>query len=226
MWVSRIRHIVVVVGSEELHPTRIATDVSARLPKKLSKFPRRTALSIMFSAVERFDPANAEPWRKFIEWSGLTQLREVISLDGILCPSITQNLTDEDWDHNVQENHKTHLFRDLDYLLNKVVGRERVNVLAVMQEPTPAEIAEFTDSRFLFCGFDLIECDGSISALVNCGGFPKAFLNSELSDCGLLTDHARALSVQHKLRDEYPDEQHARCDLWAVWQFSESGSWI
>jgi hypothetical protein len=40
----------------------------------------------------------------------------------------------------------------------------------------------------------------------------------ELSDCGLLADHARALTVQQRLRDEYPDEHHAHCDLWAVWQ--------
>jgi hypothetical protein len=33
-----------------------------------------------------------------------------------------------------------------------------------------------------------------------------------------LADHARALAVQKRLRAEYPDEPHADCDLWAVWQ--------
>jgi hypothetical protein len=34
----------------------------------------------------------------------------------------------------------------------------------------------------------------------------------------LLTDHAQALRVQKRLRDEYPDEHHADCDVWAIWQ--------
>ena len=41
---------------------------------------------------------------------------------------------------------------------------------------------------------------------------------SELSECGLLPYHAKALSVQKRLRDEYPDEHHANCDVWAIWQ--------
>ena len=38
------------------------------------------------------------------------------------------------------------------------------------------------------------------------------------AECGLLADHARALAVQKWLRAEYPDEHHADCDPWAVWQ--------
>jgi hypothetical protein len=53
---------------------------------------------------------------------------------------------------------------------------------------------------------------------VNCGGFNKAFANSDLSECGLLTDYAQALRVQRLLREKYPDEPHADCDLWAIWQ--------
>ena len=46
----------------------------------------------------------------------------------------------------------------------------------------------------------------------------KAFAPTELSDCGLPADHARALTVQKRLRVEYPDEPHADCYLWAIWQ--------
>jgi hypothetical protein len=176
-------------------------------------------MRVIYSAVQRFDSAYGDAWTKFIVWSGLTHLHEVISLDGILCPSVFQELAPEDWEHNVQENYKTQLFRDLDYLLDKAAGNDRVNILAVMQEPTTAQLVEFTDPRFVFRGFDLIECDGgNISALVNCGGFPKAFSSADLSDCGLLGDHATALKVQKLLSEEYPEEQHARCDVWAIWQ--------
>ena len=57
-----------------------------------------------------------------------------------------------------------------------------------------------------------------ISALVNCGGFDRAFASTDLSYCGLLTDHARASEVQDLLRAEYPDEPHADYDLWAIWR--------
>lgn len=172
----------------------------------------------IYSAVKCFDPACGESWQKFIEWSRLTQLREVVSLDGILCPTVFQELIAEDWQHNVQEDFKTSLFHDLDYVVRRVAGDDRVNVLALMQNPNEAEVCSFIDPRFVFRGFDLVELQTGISALVNCGGFDKAFAPTDLSDCGLLTDHARALSVQKRLRANYPDEPHANCDVWAIWQ--------
>ena len=52
-------------------------------------------MPVVYSAVERFDPVSGENWRKFVAWSGLTQLWEVVSLDCILCPSIFAELTAE-----------------------------------------------------------------------------------------------------------------------------------
>jgi hypothetical protein len=175
-------------------------------------------MPVMYSAVERFEPACGQSWRAFIDWSGLTQLREVISLDCSLCPTIFPELTDEDWRHNVQEDFKADsLFYDIEYVLGKVAGSDRANVLALMQNPTDEEVCEFRDRRFDFRGFDLMDLQMGISALLNCGGFPKAFSPADLSDCGLLTDHAKASLVQERLRAEYPDEFHADCDVWAVW---------
>jgi hypothetical protein len=175
-------------------------------------------MRVIYSAVKRFDPACGGSWTKFIEWCGLTQLREVVSLDLILCPIVLQELIAEDWQHTVQEDFKITLFHDLDYVLGKLAGSDRVNVLALMQNPTDDEVRSFSDSRFIFRGFDLVELPTGISALVNCGGFPKAFSQADLSDCGLLTDHAKAVNVQVRLRAEYPDEHHADCDVWAIWQ--------
>lgn len=175
---------------------------------------------LVYSAVERFDPACGEPWRAFSQWSGLTQLREVISLDGILCPNIFTELIADDWRHNVEEDYKVNLFCDLEYVLGKVAGSDRVNVLALMQNPTGDELRSFSDRRFSFRGFDLVDLQMGNSALLNCGGFPKAFSPADLSDCGLLTDHAKALLVQQLLRVEYRDEYHADCDVWAIWQLN------
>ena len=175
-------------------------------------------MPVVYTAVKRFDLGCGEAWRKFIEWSGLTQLREVVSLDLMLCPTAFGELTAEDWRHNVQEDFKITLFHDLDHVLCRVAGDDRVSVLALMQNPTNYEVRSFSDPRFAFRGFDLVELQTGISALVNCSGFDRAFAPTELSDCGLLADHARALAVQERLRAEYPDEHHADCDLWAVWQ--------
>jgi hypothetical protein len=63
--------------------------------------------------MKQFDPASRDDWQKYIEWSGLTQLREVITLDEILCPLAFDEITDEDWQYNVHEDFKTYFFRDL-----------------------------------------------------------------------------------------------------------------
>ena len=174
-------------------------------------------MGVVYSAVERFDPSCGEAWQKFITWSGLTQLQEVITVDGILCPTIFQDLTAEDWEHNVQEDHKITLFRDLDHVLSKAIGNAQVNVLALFQNPTDDDVHSFIDHRFRFRGFDLVELQTGVSALVYCGGFAKAFSRADLSECGLLTDHQQALRVQRLLQSEYPDEPHADCDAWAIW---------
>ena len=127
----------------------------------------------------------------------------------------------EDWQYNVQEDNKVFLFRDLDYLLSRVADYDQVNILAVMQNPAADDVRSIADPRFVFRGFDLVERGGEISALVNCGGFEKAFAPTDLSDSGLLLDHAKALNVQKLLRSEYPDEHHADCDVWAIWQMKK-----
>ena len=177
-------------------------------------------MTVIYAASHRFDPVFAENWQGFLEWSGLNHLREVISLDGMLCPPFFQELIAEDWNHNVHADFQTDFFVDLEYLVGRVGGDERANILAICKDPTPIELVTFTDPRFEFRGFDLMGVEWSgISALVNCGGFPQAFSATELSDFGLLTDYEMAVNVQQRLRAEYPDEHHAQCDVWAIWQF-------
>lgn len=40
----------------------------------------------------------------------------------------------------------------------------------------------------------------------------------DLSECGLLVDHARATAVRQLLLKEYPEEPHACCRIWAIWR--------
>lgn len=180
----------------------------------------KTTNPVLYSAVQRFDPTCGDNWTEFINWCGLTQLREVVSLDIILCPSVIviDELTIEDWDQNVNEDFMCHLFYDPEYLRRKVVDREKVNILAILRNPIDEQVCAFNDARFDFRGFDLVEAQTGISALVNCGSFPKAFSSTDLSNCGLLTEHSNAQNVQRLLKAQYPDEHHADCELWAIWQ--------
>jgi len=171
-----------------------------------------------YIAVESFDPSWGDNWAGYFRGARLTQLVEVITLDCGLCPHLTHDLRPEDWQHNVHEDYATCFFHDLDYLLKRVAGIEKVNILAAVRNPSQECSHAFSDPRFVFKGYDLIDVEGATSALTNCGGFPLAFRNDELSNCGLIVPFARAKEVQSALRQNYPDEHHADCDVWALWK--------
>jgi hypothetical protein len=169
-----------------------------------------------FIATERFDRSNAG-WGKYIAWSGLEQLDEVVSLDGSLCPTVLPNIKSEYWNRIVNEDFMLHFFIDLDYLRIETAGIHRKNLLCVFRNP-PGHPTSQIPEGFEFIGYDLVDKASSVSALTNCRGFPKAFSNSELSEKGLFRTHHRGLEVQEALRREYPREHHADCHLWAIFR--------
>ena len=175
-------------------------------------------MQTLFVAKRPFDPSVGEGWDRYVAWSGLSQLSEVVSLDTMLCATVPEELTAADWDYNVHADYLAFFFHSLDYLLNRVTGEGQLNILAVLQNPRPADVAAMTLDGFAFAGFDLVDVHGGISALTNCGGFDGVFLNAELSELGLLTDLSRAQQVQAALRVQYPEESHAECDVWAIWR--------
>jgi hypothetical protein len=172
----------------------------------------------LFIAKRPFDPSVGEGWDNYVAWSGLAQLREVVSLDGMLCPTVPEQLTPADWDYNVHADYQAFFFRSLEYLLQRVTPEGRLNILAVLQNPTAADVAVITLPEFTFAGFDVLDVHGDISALTNCGGFEGVFANAELSELGLLTQLSRAREVQSSLRMQYPEEPHANCHVWAIWR--------
>lgn len=171
-----------------------------------------------FIAVEKFGPDSDQAWQEYIAWSGLSHLTEVVSLDILLCAPVVDELIAEDWNYNVQEDYLTEYFRDLDYLLRRLDSLDGIHILAVLLNPESDARHLFTDARFEFLGYDLIERTTSISALTNCGGFEHAFANEDLSPVGLLAAYDDARNVQNLLKIHYPDESHSDCDLWAIWR--------
>jgi hypothetical protein len=176
-----------------------------------------------FIATDPFTSRAGEAWTKYIAWSGLTQLDEVVSLDPMLCPTLLPEVKDEYWPHIVNENFMLDFFVHLDFLLDQVAGIPEHNLLCVYRNPpSPPPPCDGTVS-FEFLGYDLVDVQASASALSNCGGFPDVFNNAELSSKGLLSSHARAFQVQAELREKHPEEHHADCHVWAIFRAVAGG---
>jgi hypothetical protein len=88
-----------------------------------------------FIATEPFSPMDGDRWRKFIEWSGLTQLTELVSLDSLLCPPILSEVRDDYWPNIVNEDYMLAYFLDLGFLKREVAATENLNLLCVVRNP-------------------------------------------------------------------------------------------
>jgi len=90
----------------------------------------------IYSAQHRFTPRD-KGWQKYTEWSGRTSASEIITFDGMLCSSVIDELTDEDWQHNIHADNMVHFFVGYDYLLKRInFDADIHNVLELTKQPT------------------------------------------------------------------------------------------
>ena len=171
-----------------------------------------------YIATETFTPRQGEAWTKYIAWSGLSQLDEVVSLDSMLCGTLLPEMKDEYWPHIVSEDFMLNFFIDLEFMVAQLPDVAERNLLCVYRNPPNEPTPPSGPVDFEFLGCDLVDVMGGVSALTNCGGFIDVFDNRELSPKGLLTSHARASDVQSQLKAKYPEEPHANCHVWAVFR--------
>jgi hypothetical protein len=174
-----------------------------------------------FIVTETFDPRRGEAWHRYVAWSKLTQLTEVVSLDSNLCPPVVGEIRDEDWPHIVNEDFMTNYFTDLEYLLRRCGDVADRNLLCVFRNPEAHPTPPAGPHGFRFEGCDLVDIQGGISALTNCGGFPLAFSSDELSSHGLLPSLERGREVQRALRERYPLDHHANCHVWSLFRATQ-----
>jgi len=172
----------------------------------------------LYIATERYGPWLGKEWNEYIEWSGLEQITELVSLDGMLCASVLDEIKDHYWPHIVNEDFMLNYFVDLEFLLEEVGEIVDKNVLCVFRNPPTQPVAPSDVLQFGFLGYDLVDIEGFASALSNCGGFAKSFKNNELNVFGLLNTHKRAFQVQKSLITNYPEEHHADCHVWAIFR--------
>lgn len=170
-----------------------------------------------FIATEPFNPTNGEAWGKYVRWSGINHLEEIVSLDPLLCPTVLSEMKDSYWPHVVNEDYMLSFFLDFEFFRKEIAAIPSKNVLCVFRNP-PYQPSAPNVGDFDFLGYDLVDFENSASALTNCGGFPDVFSNAELSSVGLLPHFERALEVQNLLRVRHPEEFHANCHIWAIFR--------
>ena len=172
----------------------------------------------LYIVTERCDPSRGSFWDSYVAWSGLTQLTEVVTVDSLLCPYVLKEVLAEDWAHIVNEDFMLDYFHDLPYLLRRVGHLNGRNLLCVFRNPVGHVDVPRGEHGFSFEGYDLVDVRGGISALTNCGGFPNAFSNAELSSHGLLSSLARAREVAAALPTLYPAHGHEQVNVWAIYR--------
>ena len=172
-----------------------------------------------YIATEKFGPQK-EGWGTYVAGSGLRQLNEVVTLDTLLCPRVLRDIKDHYRQYIVNEDFMLNFFTDFEFLVRETADIPEKNVLGVYRNPTSHPPAPSV-AKFEFIGYDLVDIWAGNSALTNCGGFPKAFSNDELSPKGLLASCERAAEVQKALRKHYSEEDHATCHVWAIYRAVE-----
>lgn len=164
-------------------------------------------------------------WQKYIAWSRLSQLTELISVDGMLNRELVLPNwnSEEDWTYIVTDgDYVTGFYNSLDYVLSKIQPNERFNLLALAINPSD-ECKHTQLDNFEFVGYDLLDKDYGISALSNCRGFDETFLPADLNAFGLISNYEKARDVQRRLLENNPDEYHADTNVIAIWRHKTLG---
>jgi hypothetical protein len=184
--------------------------------------------TFLYTARTKYDKLSDEDqmgWDKYIEWSRLVQLTELVSLDTgmneVLVEPDREN--EVDWKHIVIDNsYETGFFSTLNYVLKRTKEKGRMNLLAVVIEPEQ-DCALINLDNFDFLGYDLLDRCYTTSALTNCGGFDETFLPTDLNNFGLIEHYEKAFDIRGKLFENNPDEEHADTQVIAVWRHQVIG---
>lgn len=164
-------------------------------------------------------------WNRYIEWSRLEQLQELVSVDGSLNELLVAHTSDNKEDPKyivVDQFYQTGFYTSLDYVLKNMQQKQTFNLLAVVVNPEQ-DCQNVLLQDFEFVGYDLLDYSYDISALSNCGGFDETFLPSDLNQYGLLNDYQKAHNVKVKLLQNNPDEHHADTNVIAIWRHTAIG---
>jgi hypothetical protein len=192
-------------------------------------------MTFWFTLRETFDDheefESGRTWPKYIQWSRLSHLTEVISLDSSLNADLLkiEDFVGDFWTVAAPTpEYSTTMVTSLDFLIQELKYNRpkplppRFNLLAVAQEP-PRDMSLSGPEGFEFIGYDLLDKCYDVSALTNCGGFDETFQTKDQNKCGLINHFQKAVEIKEKLKKNNPDEPHADCYLFAVFRHKTIG---
>jgi hypothetical protein len=164
-------------------------------------------------------------WNKYIEWSNLTHLTELVSLDCCLNELLVEPdyANEDDWNFiYYAEHYETGFFTNLEYVYKRLKSKEKFNLLTVVLEPDQ-DCREIKIDNYEFVGYDLLDQSFGNSALTNCGGFDETFLPTDLNNKGLIDDFEKAYDIKRRLLENNPEEFHADTYVIAIWRHKTIG---
>lgn len=169
----------------------------------------------LYTLRERLTVNSQQRFDDYRTFSGFHHITELVTLDSMMCPDLIDELRTEDWEHNVQEDFRTELFRDADYLLSRQpTDGSKHQLIAALECP----LLQFAiPPGFDMCGYDIMDSYFGSSTLTNCGPIPEAFNASEVNTLGLIDDRDRAFELRDTMRKLQPDDPHlGDCEVWLL----------
>ncbi|RPE10004.1 hypothetical protein EGT74_20250 [Chitinophaga lutea] len=185
-------------------------------------------MTFLYTARGIYDPtcdSEGLAWREYVEWSKLTHLTELVSVDYSLNEILVEPDRDnaEDWEFVFTVNYReTSFFRSSEYVFRRMKARTRFNLLAIVIEPG-RECRDIPLDGYEFMGYDLLDQYFETSALSNCGGFEETFSRADLNAKGLIADFTSAKDIQKRLFENNPGEDHADTNIIAIWRHATIG---
>ncbi|RZF62341.1 hypothetical protein [Sphingobacterium corticibacterium] len=185
-------------------------------------------MTFLYTARATYDRTYDEDgmsWDKYIAWSKLNHLTELVSLDGMLNETLVEPDYDnaDDWNFiHIVAQYQTGFFTTFDFVIKRLKTKGRFNLLTVLIEPDE-DCKDINVDGYEFVGYDLLDQDFSTSALTNCGGFDETFLPTDLNEKGLVDDFAKTYDIKKRLLENNPNEYHADTNVIAVWRHETIG---
>ncbi|NLR79547.1 hypothetical protein HGH91_13000 [Chitinophaga eiseniae] len=179
-------------------------------------------MTYLYTTRAKFDKNNQGEgltWSKYLEWSRLNHLTELVSVDTGLNEVLIDPDQEDDnyWTEMIfEEGRETGFFRTTEYVLRKT-DIPKFNLLAIVIQPG-SDCSLIQQDDYDFLGYDLLDHYYTTSALSNCGGFDETFLPGDLNNVGLIDDYEKAYTIQRKLRENNPLEEHADTYVIAIWR--------
>lgn len=169
----------------------------------------------LYTIRERLTASPQQCFDDYRAFSGFHHITELVTLDSMMCPDVVDELRTEDWEHNVQEDFRTELFRDADYLISRQpLDALKHQVLAVLECP-PSQFV--VPNAFTICGYDIMDSYFGNSTLTNCGPIPEAFKPTDVNNFGLIDDRDKAFAIRDRMRALQPEDAHlGACEVWLL----------